>query len=101
MEFEKGKKFDSEKPMVCLLIPQFIESMAQIMTLGAKKYGIENWKRDLERDRILSALYRHLLAYHKGEKNDSESGLSHLCHVACNCMFLFWYDEVKPCLSKE
>lgn len=81
--------------MVDLLIPEFLEDLARIMTMGAKKYGVENWKNNLEHRRILAALYRHLLAYHRGEKCDQESGLNHLCHVAANAMFLYWYDEVK------
>lgn len=92
---EIGKKYDAGKPMVDLLVPEFIEDLAKVMTMGAKKYGIENWKGDLAKRRILAALYRHTLAYHRGEITDPESGLNHLCHVACNAMFLYWYDEVK------
>jgi len=92
---EKGKKFDQGKPMVDLLVPEFLIDVAKIMTKGAKKYGLENWKNNLERRRILAALYRHTLAYHMGEKHDVESGLSHLCHITCNAMFLYWYDEVR------
>lgn len=93
-----AEKFDEDKPMVDLIVPEFIEGIAKVMTMGAKKYGIENWKKGLERRRILAALYRHLLAYHKGEKYDEESELNHLLHVAVNAMFLFWYDEVnKKC----
>lgn len=89
----KALKFDNDKPMVSLLDPQFVLDVAKVLTFGAKKYGKENWKKGLEKDRILSALYRHLLAYHSGQKIDSESGLSHLCHIVCNCMFLYWYDK--------
>ena len=91
---EAAKKYDQGKPMVDLIVPQFVEGMAKVMTMGAEKYGIENWKKGLDKRRILAALYRHLLAYHKGEVYDSESQLNHLLHVAVNAMFLFWYDEV-------
>lgn len=91
----QGKKYDQDKIMVDLLIPEFIEDIARVMTVGAQKYGLENWKDNLEKRRILAALYRHVLAYHKGERIDSESGISHLCHITCNAMFLYWYDEVK------
>lgn len=92
---EKGKKDDFGKPMVDLLIPEFIEDLAKVLTMGAQKYGLENWKHNLEKRRILAALYRHLLQYHKGEVYDEESGLNHLCHIAINAMFLYWYDEVR------
>jgi hypothetical protein len=90
-----GKKFDQGKIMVDLIVPEFIEDLAKVLTMGAQKYGIENWKGNLEKRRILAALYRHLLKYHKGEIYDDESHLNHLCHVAINAMFLFWYDEVR------
>ncbi|MFB3889880.1 MAG: dATP/dGTP diphosphohydrolase domain-containing protein [Candidatus Bathyarchaeia archaeon] len=95
-EENKGRKNDQGKPMVALLVPQFIWEVAKVLTFGADKYGKENWKNDLEKDRILSALYRHTLAYHQRETHDPETGLSHLAHVACNAMFLFYYEEVKP-----
>ena len=94
-------KNDSGKPMVALLVPEFIRDMAKVLTFGADKYGKENWKRGLEKDRILSALYRHTLAHHSGELKDPETGLNHMVHVACNAMFLYYYEEVEPCLSKE
>ena len=34
------------------------------------------------------SLYRHWLAYLRGEKYDLESGLPHLWHLACNAAFL-------------
>jgi hypothetical protein len=88
----KGTKNDADKPMMNLLVPEFIESVGVVLTLGAKKYSADNWKYNLETERIIAALYRHLIAYHKGEKLDPETGVSHLAHIACNAMFLFWYD---------
>ena len=90
----KGRKDDQEKPMVDLIVPEFTLEVAKVMTKGAKKYGLENWKNSLEPRRILAALYRHTLAYHSGEKIDPESGLHHMAHVTANAMFLFYYDEV-------
>ncbi len=87
----KGIKFDNEKPMVDLIVPEFIEDLAKVLTIGAKKYAPNNWKK-VGKERYLAATYRHLLAYHKGEKDDPESGLSHLIHCACNLMFMYWFD---------
>lgn len=91
----KAIKYDSGKSMIDLVIPEFIEDIAKVLTFGAQKYEPYNWQNNLKRERMLSALYRHLLAYHKGEKYDKETGLNHLAHVAVNAMFLHWYDEVK------
>jgi hypothetical protein len=73
MSDTKGTKNDQEKPNMSLIVPQFIEAIGNVLTYGAKKYAPENWKNDLEQQRILSALYRHLIAYHKGEIYDPET----------------------------
>lgn len=101
MDFDKGTKNDLDKPMVSLIEPMFIEGMAKVLTLGIQKYQIDNWKKDLSTARIISALYRHLLAYHDGEITDPESGLSHLYHIACNAMFLDYYDRQEKQSNKS
>lgn len=100
----KGKKFDNGKPRLAIIFKYlhigFLYEFAQVMEFGAKKYGFENWKNDLNTDRIENALVRHLEAYLKGDKIDKESGFSHLIHIVCNAMFLWFYDNVKK-LSKQ
>ena len=88
-----GSKDDIGKTEFDLLEPRFIEAMAQVMTKGAAKYKPYNWQYVPQfHQRYLAALYRHLIAYHKGEVIDRESGLPHMAHIACNAMFLFWSD---------
>lgn len=84
-------KFDDDKPMVALVEPQYILGTAAVMSHGARKYGKSNWKNNLEMDRIYSAAMRHLLAFHDGQLNDPETGLSHLYHCSANLMFLDFY----------
>ncbi|MEM9424514.1 MAG: dATP/dGTP diphosphohydrolase domain-containing protein [Spirochaetota bacterium] len=38
--------------------------------------------------RYAAAAMRHLASYLKGQQTDSESGLSHVAHAACCCLFL-------------
>lgn len=87
-------KKDQGKPMVDLLVPEFILDLARVLTLGARKYAPNNWQKT-EKRRYIAALYRHQLAYHSGEKYDPESKLNHMTHVAANAMFIFWMDEVN------
>jgi hypothetical protein len=89
---EDGMKVDSEKAMLGLIDPGWMESVAEVMTFGAKKYAPDNWKK-LDKERYLNAAYRHLLAYHKGEINDPESGLPHLSHLSCCIMFLHYFEN--------
>jgi hypothetical protein len=97
---DKVDKKDQGKPMVDLIVPEFILELAEVLTQGAVKYKPDNWQT-IEKRRYIAALYRHLLAYHKGEKDDGESKLSHMAHVAANAMFIFWMDKVAPEKSKK
>lgn len=92
-EVEEGKKYDSEKRMYHLLLPEFEKEMADVITFGAKKYGEENWKKvDNPQNRYYSALRRHLELYHE-EFEDEETKASHLAHVAINAMFLYYFER--------
>lgn len=92
----QGVKHDQDKPHMNLLfqeVPNALVEVAKALRMGELKYGRENWKKvDNLEDRYLAALLRHLVAIQMGEKQDKESGLSHLAHVAVNAMFLLDYE---------
>lgn len=94
-EFKKGVKFDEGKPNYLdifeLLDLEFLVEVSEVMAKGKIKYGFENWKKDLDPKRIKKALLRHEIAFLKGELYDKESGNTHLAHIACNVMFLHFY----------
>ena len=83
-------KNDTDKPMVSLVEPTFILGMAEVLSYGAKKYAINNWKEASNKDirRIKDSLLRHVLAYTSGIILDEETHLSNSYHAACNLMFL-------------
>ena len=85
---EGGVKFDGDKPRMDLLDAGAIEQLAQVLTFGAQKYAAWNWKKGISKSRLLAAAFRHLFAYLRGEDKDRESGLSHVAHAMCCCMFL-------------
>ena len=92
-----GSKFDKNKIRHDLILPEFEDAVAQVLTFGAEKYGAHSWKTvpDLK-DRYYAALRRHLNSYRMGEATDTESGLPHLAHAACNIYFLLqWELELK------
>lgn len=81
-------KSDAGKPRPTLVPVSLIEAVTAIREYGCKKYNDpENWRK-VEPQRYRDALYRHWMAYLKGEKCDPESGLPHLWHLACNAAFL-------------
>lgn len=87
-----GKKFDSDKPRMSLLIdgcPRALLETGNVLTFGARKYADHDWLNVPNAiARYKSALIRHELAKAKGETVDPESGLLHSAHIACNALFI-------------
>jgi hypothetical protein len=95
-----GRKYDSGKPEFSLLPPWALESVAKVLTFGAEKYDIDNWKHVSNGDyRYRNAALRHINDYVKGEKNDPESGCNHLAHAICCLMFILDADESGQALA--
>ncbi len=89
MQKTLGMKFDSEKARMGLLPPHALESVAEVLTFGAKKYQPNNWKYvENAHARYIDAAMRHINAYVKGEVEDPESGLPHMSHAICCLMFI-------------
>lgn len=86
-------KADMGKPMLSLIEPHFIMSLGDILTFGAKKYSIDNWKLCDDPSRYKDALLRHTYAYLGGEILDPESGIEHTACMAFNTMALQWFDN--------
>ena len=85
---DQQAKADAGKPRPTLVPISLIEAVTAIRMYGNAKYhDPENW-RQVEPQRYKDALYRHWLAYLKGEKYDPESRLPHLWHLATNAAFL-------------
>jgi hypothetical protein len=96
---ELGAKHDEGKLKFSLLtrgLANQLKSVAKILTFGAKKYKADSWKCVPNAEqRYEDAMDRHLNAWKSGEDLDPESGLSHLSHIACNCLFLMWFEDNK------
>lgn len=90
----EGKKHDKEKLRWDLLPFTEVEDEVKVLTLGAEKYGPNNWQAVPDgRNRYFSALMRHLTAWRRGEEIDPETNMSHLAHAACNIRFLQWLEK--------
>jgi hypothetical protein len=90
---ELGRKFDGGKNRWELLPWEEVEEIVEILTFGAEKYEDNNWQHVKPRSRYVGALFRHLIAWVRGEKKDPESGKSHLAHAGCCLLFLMWSDN--------
>ena len=82
-------KSDAGKPRLSLVPTEIINCIARVREYGVKKYvDPDNWKH-VSVDRYHDALFRHVIAYMDNPYSaDTESGLPHLWHIACNVAFL-------------
>jgi len=88
-----GVKFDQDKPQWTLIPFKAFEEVVKVLTIGAKKYAPDNWKKvPNARQRYIDAAFRHMSAYAGGEKLDQETGKSHLAHAMCCFLFLMAFD---------
>jgi hypothetical protein len=80
----KGAIGKTKSPM-WLLPPRALLAIAWVHGLGANKYGPWNWRKTkVCASTYISAIQRHLAAWHERQDNDEESGQSHLAHIgAC------------------
>jgi hypothetical protein len=95
---DMGYKYDSEKLRYDLIPPSAMTALAEGLTMGASKYGDNNWQT-IKPDRYYAALFRHLIAWRNGEINDPESKLNHLKHVLVNAAFLL--ELTQPKITKS
>ena len=97
----EGRKKDEDKLRFDLILPEFEEAMAHVLTHGAETYGENNWQEVLNaKARYTAALQRHLNEYRKGSNYDLASGCTHLAMIAVNAMFLDYFERL-PFMHKE
>lgn len=88
-EEKVGVKYDAGKLDWALLPVEPIEETIKVLMFGAQKYARDNWKKvDNHEVRYYNAAMRHITAWQKGEKVDSETGISHIAHAMCCLTFL-------------
>lgn len=91
-----GRKDDKEKVRLELISSHALIQLGSVLTFGAKKYADNNWRAGISYTRILGAILRHVFAYLGGETHDPETGLSHIAHAMCECMFLLEFEKTHP-----
>ena len=89
-------RFNTGKSQTNEINPEFILDMGRVLERSRLKYPRANWSLGNSYSVPYDSLMRHLLAWQGGEKNDSESGFSHLAHAALNLMMLHYYEERFP-----
>lgn len=95
----QSAKADAGKPRIDLIPATAELRVGEVLRFGAEKYAEDSWKGVPEAQRrYLAAARRHINAHQRGERLDTESGLPHLAHAACNIMFVLELCEAEnPC----
>ena len=87
----KASHFSEDKSGVDQIPVEVLLEWGQVFTMGAAKYGRENWKGGTGWFEFYGSALRHLFAFWSGEDNDKESGLSHLIHAVWNLATIRYY----------
>lgn len=102
-----GVKYDEDKLDFTLLPYDGIIKVVETLMYGARKYPeAHNWlKVEDGKNRYIKALLRHAMQA-VDEDLDSESGLPHLAHAACCCLFALHFmsdsiDKSEPVHGKK
>lgn len=83
-----GVKHDAGKVPLDLIDREALIQLGRVLEYGATKYSANNWRGGLQWSRTIAAALRHIQAFNDGEDVDPETGISHMAHAMCNCMFL-------------
>lgn len=97
----KASRFNEGKLQYASLPWRAIQEIAKVSTMGATKYGANNYKKGFTYSSLFDSMNRHLYGdynhhgFMTGEVNDPESKLHHLAHAAWNLLVLL-QQELEP-----
>lgn len=91
----KSMRFNKDKLRFDLIPPEADKMLAEILTMGARKYSDRNWEKGSFKlvEDIIGSLKRHLNDWELGVDNDEDSGQNHTKHILWNAMALAVYVE--------
>lgn len=80
-----------------------MEEMVKVLEAGAKHYGVENWKKGLNREEILESIQRHTIALFNKEEIDTDPRFltHHAGNIMCNAMFYLFHHRNKSFTDKR
>ncbi len=88
---EKALRYNEGKEQWGLVHYKSLIPMVKVLEFGAKKYSPGNWKKKMDRTKLLESAQRHLAALMDGEEIDPETGISHIGNLMCNAMFYSYH----------
>lgn len=94
---ENGAKESASPYRFDILPPLAIADVAEVMAVGAIKYGIDNWK-SLPAESHLNHAMQHIFAYIAGDTQEGDV-IEHARHVATR--ILFWLNCLEETKQNE
>jgi hypothetical protein len=90
---KEGVKNDTGKLRYDLIPPEGLDALAEVYTIGARKYADRNWEIGLSWGRVYGAMLRHAIRWLAGESYDPVDGQHHLASVAWCALALITYES--------
>lgn len=91
-----GARYNDGKADYSLMPMHLLDEVCHVWTYGKEKYAAWNWAKGMPWSVPYACICRHLFAWFRGERNDPESGYSHLAHVICNVLMLLHFEHSYP-----
>lgn len=92
----QGRKDDSGKLRYDLIPAYPLKCLAEVYTIGARKYDDRNWEKGIQWGRVFAAMMRHAWKWWAGEERDPVDGQLHLSSVAWCAFALMQYGRTHP-----
>lgn len=99
---DKGSALRWSKGKVELqrVAPQLVEEVAKVLQISSEKYpdnddGTANWMGGLSYQSLIGCMERHLNEFKKGIDKDKDTGCHTLAHLACNIMFILYFESTN------
>lgn len=86
-----GLRFNEGKRRFDLIPPDAMAALADLFTIGARKYAERNWERGMAYSKVIASLDRHWNDFKAGIDRDPETGCLHITHVVWNAMALLTF----------
>lgn len=97
----EGRKDDQGKMRFDLIPVEPLWLLAEVYTIGAKKYDDRNWEKGISWGRVFAAMMRHAWSWWRREKRDPIDGQHHLASVAWCAFALMEYERTHPELDSR
>jgi len=90
-KFESGATREVKKGrgLPALIYPGLLERLSKWLEMGAENHEARNWEQGIPSESYLNSLYRHAIAYHKGDRSED-----HLAAMLFNVQGLIFNEEM-------